>query len=143
MSIRSAPSNSLSILALAAAMAQLRSRSHRLAKRGRNPGALQGDGKSKAADGLVSIRTMSGATVSVISDEVQAVVRRRMIVEEYETRRRAIPDTLDAHWELAEWCRQNSLSKEREVHLRRVVEFDETHLATHRRWGTCGTTGNG
>jgi hypothetical protein len=98
-------------------------------------GELLGDPKSKTAGGVVSIRTLSGATVAVIQDEIQTVVRRRLIVEDYETRRRAIPDTLEAHWELAEWCRQKSLSKERESHLRRVVAFDEGHLAAHRALG--------
>jgi hypothetical protein len=136
MSIRSALSNSLCVLALAAGMAQpARADLITLRSGGEIRGELQGDGRSKTGGGLVSIRTMSGATVSVVSDDVQAVVRRRMIVEEYESRRRAIPDTLDAHWELAEWCRQNSLSKEREGHLRRVVELDEGHLAAHRALG--------
>jgi len=98
-------------------------------------GELLGDGKAKTGGGVISIRSMSGATVVVIPDEVKGVARRRMIVEEYETRRRAIPDTLEAHWELAEWCRQKSLAKEREAHLRRVVEFDEGHVAAHRALG--------
>jgi hypothetical protein len=136
MSIRSALATSLSFFAIAAAEAQNACADLiTLRSGGEIRGELQGAGKAKADGGFVSIRTLSGATVSVIADEVQGVVRRRMIVENYETRRRAIPDTLEAHWELAEWCRQNSLSKEREVHLRRVVEFDAGHLAAHRALG--------
>jgi hypothetical protein len=103
-------------------------------------GELLGDAKSKVSKSKepgerVSIRMLSGATVEVVKSEVEGVVRRRMIVEEYETRRRSLPDTLEAHWELAGWCREKSLSKEREVHLRRVIEFEPEHLEAHRALG--------
>lgn len=98
-------------------------------------GELQSDLKSKSAGERVTIRTLSGATVDVVKTEVESVVRRRMIIEEYETRRRAVSETVAAHWELAEWCRQKSLSKEREAHLLRVVELDPEHTAAHRALG--------
>ena len=36
-------------------------------------------------------------------------------------------DTVEGQWELAEWCRKNGLAKQREVHLRRIVELDPNH----------------
>ncbi|MGE5191080.1 MAG: HEAT repeat domain-containing protein, partial [Deltaproteobacteria bacterium] len=108
-------------------------------------GEVLGDAGSKTRGKMVSIRTLSGATVVVDRGEVDAVVRRRLIVEEYETRRRSIPDTAEEHWDLADWCRRKSLSKEREAELRRVIELDGEHVAAHRalghirhqgRWGT-------
>lgn len=105
----------------------------------RSGGEIRGefltDTKAKAPGERVIIRTLSGATVDVVHSEIEVVVRRRLIVEDYETRRRALPDTLESQWEMAEWCRQKSLSKEREAHLRRVVEFDPEHLAAHRALG--------
>src|SRR5258708_7275522 len=80
---------------------------------------------------IVSIRMLSGALVAVGQGDVAAVVRRRMVVEEYETLRRAAPDTLEAQWDLAEWCRQKSLGKERETHLRAVVALDPENAAEH------------
>jgi hypothetical protein len=58
-----------------------------------------------------------------------------VVVEEYETRRRALDDTVEAHWDLAEWCRQKSLAKERETHLLRVTELDPEHTQAHRALG--------
>lgn len=98
-------------------------------------GELLGDSKAKGAAEVVSIRTLSGATVAVLRSEVDAIIRRRPIAEEYETRRRAAPDTVEAHWELGEWCRQKSLAKEREAELRRVIELDKDHAAAHRALG--------
>jgi hypothetical protein len=98
-------------------------------------GELQLDPKSKTKPEAVTIRTLSGATVVVAGADVESLVRRRPLLEEYETLRRAAPDTLDAQWELAEWCRQKSLTKEREVHLRRVVALDPDHGPARRLLG--------
>lgn len=84
---------------------------------------------------IVSIRTLSGAMVAVGKDEVESVVRRKMVVEEYESLRRTCSNTLEAQWELAEWCRQKSLVKERESHLRAVLAVDPDHVAAHRGLG--------
>ena len=54
----------------------------------------------------LTIRTLSGSIVSVPGDDVEQVLRRRLVVEEYETLRRAAADTVVAQWELAEWCRR-------------------------------------
>jgi hypothetical protein len=136
----------LSILAcLAGASQPARADCVTLKNGGEIRGEVLADSKSKARGELVSIRSLSGATVVVGRGEVDAVVRRRPLVEEYETRRRGMPDAVEAHWELADWCRQKSLTKEREAELRRVVDLDSEHVAAHRalghvrhqgRWGT-------
>ena len=105
-------------------------------------GEVLGDSKAKGSGDLVSIRTLSGATVAVLRSEVNAIIRRRPIAEEYETRRRSVPETVEAHWDLAEWCRQKSLTKEREAELRRVIEFDPDHAAAHRALGHVQYKGN-
>jgi len=92
-------------------------------------------GKQKLPAEVLTIRTLSGAMVAIGKSEVESVVRRRLVLEDYETLRRAAPETVSAHWELAEWCRQKSLAKERENHLRRVVELDPEHTAAHRALG--------
>lgn len=98
-------------------------------------GEIVADPKASAKSDLVTIRTLTGATVSIAKDDVESITRRRLAVEEYETRRRIVPDTIQGQWELAEWCRQKSLLKEREVHLQRVIELDPDHEAAHRALG--------
>ncbi len=105
----------------------------------RNGGEVRGellpDSRGKNTGDLISIRTLTGAIVSVGKDDVEDVVRRRPVLEEYETRRRSTSDTVDDQWELAEWCRTRSLAKERQVHLQRVVELDPEHERAHRGLG--------
>lgn len=104
----------------------------------KNGGEVRGEllsGARKTDGPLVSIRTLSGATVSIGKDHVDDVVRRRMVLEEYETLRRSADDTSAAQWELAEWCRSHSLPKERLVHLERVVDLDPEHTQAHRGLG--------
>jgi hypothetical protein len=98
-------------------------------------GELLTNPKAAGHGSTVSIRTLSGASVSVVREEIFAVVRRRPVLEEYETRRRRVSDTVAGQWELAEWCRQNSLPKERQIHLQRVVDIDPEHVAARRGLG--------
>lgn len=98
-------------------------------------GELPANAETAAGNRHVVIRTMSGAMVTVEHDQVEAVVRRRLVIEDYETRRRAVPDTVAGHWRLAEWCRQKSLAKPREFHLLRVVELDPEHTPAQRGLG--------
>ncbi|MBS0265068.1 MAG: HEAT repeat domain-containing protein [Planctomycetes bacterium] len=98
-------------------------------------GELQIDNKAKSLPEVIKIRALSGATILVDRNAVDTVVRRRPALEEYETLRRSTPQTLAAQWELAEWCRKKGLSKEREVHLRTVVELEPTHLQARRALG--------
>ncbi|MEK6263148.1 MAG: hypothetical protein AABP62_31610, partial [Planctomycetota bacterium] len=87
----------------------------------RNPST----GKSPSES--IQLETLSGATVVVLKSETQFVTMRSLAIEEYESRARRVADTLEAHWELSEWCRQRALSRQREVHLLKVVEHDDHH----------------
>lgn len=75
----------------------------------------------------IMIETLSGVMVSVARDDMKFLTMRPLVVEEYETRARRMSDTLSAHWDIAEWCRQQSLTKQREHHLIRVTELDPHH----------------
>jgi hypothetical protein len=104
----------------------------------KNGGEVRGellDDARKSRGEIVTVLTVTGATVAIVRSDVDTVVHRRMVVEEYETRRRSLDDTIEAHWDLAEWCRQKSLPRERETHLRRVTELDPEHAQAHRALG--------
>lgn len=141
MTLRFVPVLSVALaVSLAAADRPVRADFVTLRSGGEIRGELLGDSasaasKQKLAGDFVTIRTLSGALVAVGRAEVESVVRRRLVVEDYESLRRAAPETVSAHWDLAEWCRQKSLAKEREHHLRKVVELDPEHTAAHRALG--------
>jgi hypothetical protein len=85
------------------------------------------------ANGQLTIITLGGAQVTVSRADIQFVARRPLIVEVYETRAKQTPNTLEAQWELAEWCRQKgvTLKTERNVHLRRILRLDPEHKQAH------------
>ncbi len=112
-----------------------------------NGGELRGRIVRSPATGAVpaeSIRleSLTGATVVVLKSDTLFVSMRPMVVEEYESKARRVADTLEAHWGLAEWCRLNGLSRQREVHLLKVVEHDANHekaqVALGRVWNDGG-----
>lgn len=100
-------------------------------------GELRGEvlDQSAADGGLTTIRTLSGAIVSVAQGDVDFVQRRSALIEEYVTRARVLPDTVDAHWELAEWCRTRQLVDQRKEQLERLLDLDPDHDAARRILG--------
>lgn len=83
----------------------------------------------------VTLETLSGVTVTVQRSDLVFLTMRPLNVEEYESRIRKLPNTLDAHWELADWCRKKSLVKQRETHLRHVIQLDPAHEPAHLALG--------
>ncbi|ADB14708.1 hypothetical protein Psta_0011 [Pirellula staleyi DSM 6068] len=68
-----------------------------------------------------------GVKLSYGLAQVTKVVRTSALQEAYEKKRLAAADTIDAQWQLAEWCRMQMLLPERRSHLRRIVELDPNH----------------
>ena len=81
------------------------------------------------------IRTLSGATIVIDRQHVASVARRRLIVETYESLAKTTPDTVEAQWQLAEWCRDNQFAEERAIHLLNVVRLDPDHEKAHELLG--------
>ncbi|MCH7988122.1 MAG: HEAT repeat domain-containing protein [Planctomycetes bacterium] len=79
---------------------------------------LRSDSKS------FTIETLSGAIVIVDRKHLKFIVRRPLLVEEYETRAKLTADTVEAHWELAEWCTKNRLAEQHRECLQRIVDLE-------------------
>lgn len=89
----------------------------------------------KAPDQPVRVATLTGGIVTVNFTEVELVAKRSRQIEEYEWKTRLAPDTVAAHWDLQEWCRQNGLKKEREIQLAAIIVLDQNHGDAHRLLG--------
>jgi hypothetical protein len=98
-------------------------------------GTLVRPAEATARDGDVTIDTLTGARVTIAREDIQFVTRRSAIVEDYETRARSTPQTVDDQWELAEWCRKNNLTTQRDVHLNAVLDLDPEHKKAHYALG--------
>ena len=97
-------------------------------------GQIQAAKDSKATTPYV-IKTLAGSVVEVARDEVESITRRRVAIEEYEVRVKETADSVEAQWELAEWCRERSMTPQRRTHLERIVEIDPRHDRAHRGLG--------
>jgi hypothetical protein len=87
------------------------------------------------ATDTVTIETPTGATVTLPAADVQFITRRPPAVEEYEVRARHAADTVDAQWDLAQWCRERRLLTERTEHLQRVIDLDPDHEPARQALG--------
>ncbi len=81
------------------------------------------------------IRLGSGAEVVLGKDQVQAVKREPSALASYRKALTRLPDTAEAHWEMAQRCGQAELSEQQAYHLRRVVELDPEHEQARRALG--------
>jgi len=104
----------------------------RLRTGGELRGQIVGENRS---DLTTTIVTLSGSRISVEQDEIDEVERRSPLQEEYVTRFRQTPQTVEGKWELAEWCRQQGLKAEREEQLEEILDLDPDHPDARRILG--------
>jgi hypothetical protein len=81
------------------------------------------------------VKTTEGALVTLDRWQVSKVVRESSALSQYATIRPRYPDTADGQWELAEWCKKQSLTAQRKTHLERVIELDPDHAKARRALG--------
>ena len=87
---------------------------------------------SRRQSSEVSIVTLTGASVVVSRDDLEFATPRSIGLELYESKVRDLPDTVDAHWELAQWCREQKLSRQRTEQLEAVLRVDPDHIEAHK-----------
>jgi hypothetical protein len=76
------------------------------------------------------IRTRDGAQLALAESAVHAPQRLSDAEQKYQEVRSKYANTVEAQWELAEFCRTNGLPKLRELHLRQILELDPDHSAS-------------
>jgi hypothetical protein len=80
-----------------------------------------------ADDQQINFVTLAGTTLSLPADVVHFSLRRSDLEEEYETRLAKLPNTVEAHLDLADWCKANRLRAQRQQQLRHVLTIDPNH----------------
>ncbi|HWB08599.1 MAG TPA: HEAT repeat domain-containing protein [Pirellulales bacterium] len=101
-----------------------------LASGGRVEGRLLNAKKGESRDKYV-IETAAGR-LTLDKSQVKEVIEQSASKDEYEKVRRQYPDTAEGQLELALWCRDHDLPREREKHLQRVIELDANNAEAHR-----------
>jgi len=91
-------------------------------------GKIQGELLNRDEQPRTKYVVRSGAaTINLPSEQVRETIHQSPADLEYARRAPVTADTVEAQWELAEWCRNNLLVKERRTHLRRIIEIDPNH----------------
>lgn len=91
-------------------------------------GQLQGEWLNRDEQPVTRYQVRTGKlTVTLPAGQVRETVRQQPVELEYARRAPLAADTVDAQWELAEWCRKSALTRQRELHLRRIVELNPNH----------------
>jgi len=84
---------------------------------------------------VYEIKTRAGGRITLSAADIARVETTSDVMRQYEQKLADMPDTLDGHWEMAEWCRKQELKTQREFHLRKVLQFDPNHEAARRALG--------
>ncbi len=102
-----------------------------------NGGQVRGDlvNREQSPRKTYVIKTPAGGQVTLEAEQVKEVKKQTLVEMKYDQIRDSYPDTLEGQWELAEWCMENRLPKQRKTHLERVVELDPEHAAARRALG--------
>ncbi len=80
---------------------------------------------------LITILSPYGVEVSITKSHVEFIAPRTPAAEEYETRVKRLIPSAETHWELAEWCRQKGLVKQRQLQLLELLSFEPDHEKAH------------
>ena len=93
-------------------------------------------GKVRSAPGtepFYLIETDNGILLKLASSRVERVREKTPAQIEYETLAAAMADTVEQHLTMADWCRDNRLTKERNFHLFAVLRLDPNHKETRSK----------
>lgn len=81
------------------------------------------------------VKTASGGQVTLDAAQVKSVKKQSAAELQYDKIRSKYGDTSEAQWEIAQWCREHKLTKQRRVHLERVIELDPDHAEARHALG--------
>jgi hypothetical protein len=103
----------------------------------KNGGRIEGQiAESKDDDqSSYSITTADGVRMTIARSDVARVVPQTKDEEEYQRRARAAANTVDAHWDLAQWCRDKSLRNGYREQLTHILELDPQHAEARQALG--------
>jgi hypothetical protein len=73
------------------------------------------------------INLAAGGQITVPRSQITKIDPVSDVEAEYQKLARTSPDTVESHWKLAEWCRQQKLLDQRRRHLDRILELDPNH----------------
>ncbi len=98
-------------------------------------GQISGTVIDRGEHGEYLVRSDRGAQLTLSRRQVARVIEADEFDQQYEQRCHTSPDTVEAHRELAAWCKENRSNKLYKVHLQRILELDPADEAARLSLG--------
>src|SRR3954471_14788798 len=70
----------------------------------------------------LKVKLDAGGTITIEKSQIKSLIPQNPAEKEYAEKAPGYADTVEAQWELSEWCREHSLGELRTAHLERVIE---------------------
>jgi hypothetical protein len=101
-----------------------------------NGGKIEGQWLNREEQPLTRyVIRQANTTLILPLSQVREAIAQSPAEREYTRRAAVAGDTAEAQWQLAQWCRQAGLTRQRELHLARVIELDPNHAAARGALG--------
>ncbi len=102
-----------------------------------NGGSIQGKVStiSEGRQQFYLVETRDGGILKLRRSQVRHVFRAPPAAAEYLERLGKMPDTVDAHWEMQQWCLENKMLRQREYHMLQVIRLDPDHRDARNKLG--------
>jgi hypothetical protein len=81
------------------------------------------------------VETADGGVIKLRRSQVRQVVKAPAKAAEYLDKLSTLPDTVNAHWEMQQWCLDAGMTRQREFHLMEVVRLDPDHGDAREKLG--------
>ena len=83
----------------------------------------------------VQVRSAAGVKLALTPAQVVRIIAKTDLQKQYETDAAKLPNTIEDHAKLAEWCRESGLMEERKIHLEAILKLDPDHAAARAALG--------
>ena len=102
-----------------------------------NGGKLEGTwlNPSQKKPESYEIETPSGGRITLSASQIDEVIVKSDVLKRYEEFLPKVANTAEGHWDMAERCRKAGLKPQRELHMRKVLEFETNHVGARRGLG--------
>jgi hypothetical protein len=81
------------------------------------------------------LRTSDGLRLALADNAVARVIVKSDIDKQYEALAAKLENTVEGHWNLAEWCKEAGLPEQRKRHLQAIIALDPNHEDARKALG--------
>ena len=81
------------------------------------------------------VKTQEGVRLSLADSAVVRVIVKSDLDKQYEAALAKLENTVEAQWNMAEWCKEAGLVQQRKLHLQNVLSLNPEHVEARKALG--------